>query len=124
ECGRTGGEGRRVTRLYFMRGRVGVAIEVKGENWSAAKIGGVARPIDEGVQGLLSGSLKAPPIPADQLAHMPASSAAPGALLGTAELANEAWATVDRDASSVQIRDTLAKRGPKILFRPYLLHRP
>src|SRR5262249_42561783 len=38
----------------------------------------------------------------------------------TAELANEAWATVDRDASSVQIRDTLANRGAKILFRRYL----
>jgi hypothetical protein len=113
-------DGRPMTRLYFMRGRVGVAIEVSGENWSAAKIGSVAGPIDEGVQGLLSGSLKAPSIPAAELALMPSASAAPGALLGTAELAKEAWATVDRDATPAQIRDTLSRAGAKILFRRYL----
>jgi hypothetical protein len=113
-------DGRPVTRLYFMRGRVGVAIEVSGENWSAAKIAGIAQPIDEGVRGLLSGSLKTPPIPAAELARMPPASAAPGALLGTTELAKEAWATVDRDAPPMQIRDTLSKAGAKILFRRYL----
>src|SRR5439155_27113526 len=71
-------DGRPATRLYFTRGRVGVAVEVDGERWTAAKIAGVAAPIDTGVRGLLSGSLRPPAPPAGELAHLPAAAAAPG----------------------------------------------
>jgi len=108
------------TRLYFTRGRVGVSVEVNGESWSAAKIGAIAHPIDDGIQGLLSGELKPPAIAAADLARMPRSGIAPGALLGTAAISNEAWATVDRDNTPVRVRDGLTKRGAHVLFRRYL----
>ena len=110
------------TRLYFTRGRVGVSIEVKGQGWSAAKIGAIAKPIDAGIQGLLSGKLAPPPIAAADLARMPADAAAPGPLLGTATISPETWATVDRDAAPIRVRDGLVKRGAKLLFRRYLRH--
>jgi hypothetical protein len=108
------------TRLYFTRGRVGVSIEVNGQGWSAAKIGAIANPIDAGIQGLISGKLAPPSLPASELARMPAAGAAPGPLLGTTAISNEAWATVDRDAAPVRVRDGLTKRGAKLLFRRYL----
>ena len=115
-------DGRPATRLFFTRGRVGVAVEVNGESWSAARIARLAVPIDTGVESLLSGSLKAPAIAPSDLARMPAPSAAPGPLLGTAALSAEAWATVDRDGTPRQIRDGLAKREARLLFRRYLRH--
>jgi hypothetical protein len=108
------------TRLYFTRGRVGVSIEVNGEGWSAAKIGAIAQPIDTGIQGLLSGELKPPAIAAFELARMPTARIAPGGLLGTTAISNEAWATVDRDSTPARVRDGLTKRGAKLLFRRYL----
>ena len=108
------------TRLYFTRGPVGVSIEVNGEDWSAAKIGAIAQPIDNGIQGLLSGDLKPPAIAAAELARMPAARIAPGAALGTTAISNEAWATVDRDNTPARVRDGLSKRGAKLLFRRYL----
>jgi len=113
-------DGRPATRLYFTRGRVGVAIEVNGQSWSAGKIARIAGPIDHGVEGLLAGKLEPPRIPAGDLARLPAPGAAPGPLLGTATLPLEAWATVDRDGTPRQIRDGLARRGAKLLFRRYL----
>jgi hypothetical protein len=113
-------DGRPATRLFFTRGRVGVAIEVNGESWSAARVAGIAQPIDAGVRGLLDGSLRPPSIPAAQLALMPAPAAAPGPLLGTAPISQRAWATVDRDGTPGQIRDRLAQRGATLLFRRYL----
>jgi hypothetical protein len=108
------------TRLYFTRGPVGVSIEVNGEGWSASKIGSIAQPIDTGIQGLLSGKLKPPVIAATDLARMPGAGIAPGPLLGTTAISNEAWATVDRDSTPLRVRDGLAKRGAKLLFRRYL----
>jgi hypothetical protein len=108
------------TRLYFTRGPVGVSIEVNGQGWTAAKIGAIGKPIDTGIQGLLSGSLEPPALEAPDLARMPAPAAAPGPLLGTAVISDEAWATVDRDGTPVSVRNGLAKRGAKLLFRRYL----
>ena len=108
------------TRLYFTRGRVGVSIEVNGEGWTAAKIGAIAQPIDTGIQGLLDGSLRPPAIAAADLAHLPSGGAAPGPLLGTTAISNEAWATVDRDGTAVRVRDGLTKRRAELLFRRYL----
>ena len=113
-------DGRPVTRLTFTRGRVGVAVEVKGERWSAAKIAAIAQPIDAAVRGLLAGSLRPPVIPPGELANMPPDSAAPGPPLGTAAISPEAWATVDRDGTPRQVRDRLAGRNAKLLFRRYL----
>jgi hypothetical protein len=108
------------TRLYFTRGRVGVSIEVNGQEWSPTKIDAVAKPIDAGIQGLLAGKLAPPAIAAADLARLPAPGAAPGPLLGTAPLALEAWATVDRDGTPRSVRDALAKRSAKLHFRRYL----
>jgi hypothetical protein len=108
------------TRLYFTRGRVGVSIEVNGEGWNAAKIGALAKPIDIGIRGLLDGSLKPPVIAPGELARMPATGAAPGPLLGTTAISDEAWATVDRDGSPATVRKALAGRGATLLFRRYL----
>jgi hypothetical protein len=111
-----------VTRLFFTRGRVGVSVEVSGQGWSAAKIAAIAKPIDAGIQGLLSGSLKPPPIASAHLAHMPSEGAAPGPLLGTAAISGEAWATIDRDAAAARVRAELGRRGASLLFRRYLRH--
>jgi hypothetical protein len=108
------------TRLYFTRGPVGVSIEVNGESWSAAKVGAIAQRIDAGIQGLLSGDLAPPVIAPADLARMPTARSAPGPLLGTTAISNEAWATVDRDNSPRRVRDALTKRGAKLLFRRYL----
>jgi hypothetical protein len=112
--------GNPVTRLYFTRGRVGVAITVNGQTWSQRRIGGIATPIDDNLKALASGTLRPPTTPAEELAHMPSKSIAPGPLLGTAVIGDEAWATVDRDGTSLQVRDGLAKRGAKLLFRRYV----
>jgi len=64
-------DGRPATRLFFTRGRVGVAVQVNGQNWSATKIARIAAPIDTGIKGLLSGSLKPPAIAPADLALMP-----------------------------------------------------
>jgi hypothetical protein len=108
------------TRLSFTRGRVGVSIQVNGERWSAARIGAVAKPIDAGIQGLLAGTLRPPAIAAADRARLPSGAAAPGPLLGTAALGDEAWATVDRDGSARSVRSALERRDAKLLFRRYL----
>jgi hypothetical protein len=113
-------DGRPATRLFFTRGRVGVAVQVNGQQWSASKIARLAVPIDRGIKGLLSGTVRPPAIAPSDLAHMPPPSAAPGPTLGTAAISPEAWATVDRDATPRQIRDGLTKRGAKLVFRRYL----
>jgi hypothetical protein len=112
--------GKPVTRLYFTRGRVGVAIMVNGQTWNQRRVGAIAKPIDDNLRALASGTLRPPAIPADQLSHMPTEPLAPGPVLGTAVIGDEAWATVDRDGTSRQVRDGLAKRGAKLLFRRYL----
>jgi len=112
--------GQPATRLYFTRGRVGVAVVIDGQHWSASKVASIAKPIDLGVQGLLAGTLEPPSIPPADLAHLPSAGAAPGTLLGTASLSDEAWATVDRDATPARVRAGLAARGAKLLFRRYL----
>ena len=102
---------------------MGVSIEVNGEGWGAAKIGAIAQPIDDGIQGLLAGTLKPPAIASSDLALMPSAGAAPGPLLGTTAISAEAWATIDRDATALKVRNELVNRGAKLLFRRYLRHR-
>jgi hypothetical protein len=113
-------DGKPVTHFFFTRGRVGVAITVSRQRWSQSRIGNIAQAIDANVKALAAGTLRPTPLPADQLAHMPTDAAAPGPLLGTAVVGDEAWGTVDRDGTSRQVRDGLAKRGAKLLFRRYL----
>jgi hypothetical protein len=113
-------DGKPVTHFFFTRGRVGVAITVSRQGWSKSRIANVAQAIDANLKELAAGTLRPTPLPPGELAHMPTDAIAPGPLLGTAVIGNEAWATVDRDGTSQQVRDGLAKRGAKLLFRRYL----
>ncbi len=113
-------DGKPVTHFFFTRGRVGVAITVSRQGWSKSRIANVAQAIDANLKELAAGTLRPTPLPPGALAHMPTDAIAPGPLLGTAVIGDEAWATVDRDGTSQQVRDGLAKRGAKLLFRRYL----
>jgi hypothetical protein len=113
-------DGRPVTHFYFTRGRVGVAITVNTQSWSQSRIAAIAKPIDDNLKALSSGTLLPPPIPAADLGHLLPDPVAPGPVLGTTMIPDESWATVDRDGTPQQVRDRLAKRGAKLLFRRYL----
>ncbi len=113
-------DGKPVTHFFFTRGRVGVAITVNRQSWSQNRIANIAQAIDANLKALAAGTLRPVGSPADQLAHMPSNAIAPGPVLGTATVGDEAWATVDRDGTPQQVRDGLAKRGAKLLFRRYL----
>ena len=113
-------DGKPVTHFFFTRGRVGVAITVNRQKWSQSRIANIAQAIDANLKELAAGTLRPTPLPADQLAHMPSAAIAPGPLLGTATVGDEAWATVDRDGTPQQVRDGLARRGAKLLFRRYV----
>src|SRR4051794_38039541 len=82
----------RATRLYFIRGPVAVAIQASG-TWSRERVAQLARPIDDRVQALLAGKLRAPAIPAAQLARLPVGGASARRVLGTALIPAEAWAS-------------------------------
>jgi hypothetical protein len=113
-------DGKPVTHFFFTRGRVGVAITVNRQRWNPSRIANIAQAIDANLKELAAGTLRPTGLPADQLAHMPPDASAPGPLLGTAKVGDEAWATVDRDGTPKQVRDGLANRGAKLLFRRYL----
>jgi hypothetical protein len=112
-------DGKPVTHFFFTRGRVGVAITVNRQKWNQSRIANVAQAIDANLKELAAGTLRAARLPGDQLAHMPSGTIAPGPVLGTATVGDEAWATVDRDGTAQQVRDGLQKRGAKLLFRRY-----
>jgi hypothetical protein len=113
-------DGKPVTHFFFTRGRVGVAITVNRQRWNSSRIANIGQAIDANLKELAAGTLRPTGLPADQLAHMPPDASAPGPLLGTAKVGDEAWATVDRDGTPKQVRDGLANRGAKLLFRRYL----
>lgn len=109
------------TRLFFIEGRIGVEIQVDSALWSRSKIAGLADPIDRQLRQLLAGTFRAPAIPAAQLALLPAATAAPGPVLGTASIPAAAWATVSHNGSPRAIRDGLVRNGDATLpFRRYL----
>jgi hypothetical protein len=109
------------TRLFFLHGPIGVEIQVNGGTWSKSRIARLASPIDDRLGQLLAGKLRASPVPAVQLASLPASSFAPGPILGTASVPAEAWATVVHKGAPRTIRDTLVRNGnATIPFRRYL----
>jgi hypothetical protein len=112
-------DGKPVTHFFFTRGRVGVAITVNRQRWNQSRIANIAQAIDANLKELAAGTLRATRLPADQLAHMPAGPIAPGPVLGTATVGDEAWATVDRDGTAQQVRDGLKKRDAKLLLRRY-----
>ena len=114
-------DGRPATRFYFIRGTIGAAVQVNGAGWSRSRIAKLASPIDEGIQQLLAGKLAPAPIPAAQLARLPAPGSAPGPILGTASVPAEGWATVVHKGSPRAIRDNLARTGNATFpFRRYL----
>ena len=108
------------TRLYFVHKQIGVEIQVDGALWSRSKIAALADPIDQRLGQLLAGTLKAPPIPAAQLAHLP-TRGLPGPVLGTAIVPAEAWANMSHNGSTSAIRSKLVATGNATFpFRRYL----
>jgi hypothetical protein len=109
------------TRLFFIRGPFGVEIQVDDARWSKGRMGQLAAPIDRALQLLVAGKLRAPAIPAGQLAHLPAAALAPGPVLGTASVPAEAWAMVVHKGSPRAIRASLVSNGDATIpFRRYL----
>ncbi len=109
------------TRLFFIRDRIGVEIQVDGATWSRDRMARLGRPIDQRIQELLAGRLRAPAVPALQVSRLPPASAAPGPLLGTTMVPAEAWATVVHKGAPRTIRDGLVRSGnATIPFRRYL----
>lgn len=114
-------DGRIATRLYFIRGPIGASVQVNGSGWSRTRIARLAAPIDDRIQQLLAHKLPVPSVSEAQLAHLPASGAAPGPVLGTASLPAEAWATIVHKGSPRSIRDDLVRSGNATFpFRRYL----
>ena len=108
------------TRLYFVHKQIGVEIQVDGALWSRSKIAALADPIDQRLGQLLAGTLKTPPIPAAQLAHLP-TRGLPGPVLGTAMVPAEAWANMSHNGSMSAIRSKLVATGNATFpFRRYL----
>jgi hypothetical protein len=109
------------TRFHFIHGQIGVEIQVNGVAWSRARIAQLATPLDERIGQLLAGKLRAPVMPAQQLALLPGGQAAPGPVLGTASIPAEAWATAVHKGSPRSIRNQLVEDGDATIpFRRYL----
>jgi hypothetical protein len=115
------GDGTPATRFYFTRGPLAAYVQIDHGAWSQARIGQLAAPIDEKLQQLLAGRLRAPSLPAVSERLLPSAAAAPGRVLGTTAIPAEAWATIVLRSSPQSVRARLVAAGNRMLpFRRYL----